>query len=51
MQIETEMLVTINHGVRQGCPLPPTLLNIYIDGIIEKWQNALKITTIKILLQ
>jgi hypothetical protein len=31
--------VEINKGVRQCCPLSPTLFNIYIDEIITKWQK------------
>lgn len=26
-----------NHGVGQGCPLSPTLFNVYINEIIVKW--------------
>jgi len=40
-------LVEINKGVRQGCPLPPTLFNVYLDEIITKWQNQ-DITGIKL---
>ena len=32
-------LVEINKGVRQGCPLLPTLFNMYLDEIITKWQK------------
>ena len=32
-------LVEINKEVPQGCPLSPTLFNIYLDEIITKWQN------------
>ena len=31
--------VEINKRVCQGCPLSPTLFNIYFDKITTKWQN------------
>jgi len=32
-------LAEIYTGVHQGCPVSPTLFNIYLDKIITKWQK------------
>ncbi len=34
--------IPINKGVRQGCPISPTLFNIYINDIIQKWKLIIK---------
>jgi hypothetical protein len=34
--------ISVNQGVRQGCPLSPTLFSLYTDGIIRRWQTELK---------
>jgi hypothetical protein len=41
-------LVAIKNGVQKGCPILPTLFNIYLDEIITKWQKQ-DITEIKLL--
>jgi len=30
---------TINHGIRHGCPVSPTLFNIYTNEITVKWSQ------------
>jgi retron-type reverse transcriptase len=33
--------IHINQGVKQGCPMSPTLFNIFIDEVIRQWQDVL----------
>jgi retron-type reverse transcriptase len=33
--------IQINRGVKQGCPMSPTLVNIFIDEVIRQWQDVL----------
>jgi hypothetical protein len=37
---KSSKLAEINRGVHQGCPLLPTLFNMYLDEIITKWQKG-----------
>jgi hypothetical protein len=41
---KTVKKISINQGVRQGCPLLPTLFSLYADSIIKRWQIELKDT-------
>ena len=36
----------ITQGVRQGCPLSPVLLNLYLDEVIRIWLQKLKLVNI-----
>jgi hypothetical protein len=36
---KSSKMAKINTGVCQGFPLSPALFNIYLDGIITKWQK------------
>jgi hypothetical protein len=31
--------LAVNRGVRQDCPLSPTLFNVYINEIISEWNT------------
>jgi NAD(P)H-hydrate repair Nnr-like enzyme with NAD(P)H-hydrate dehydratase domain len=36
------ILIEINKGVQQGCPLSSVLFNIYIDRVITDWLQVMK---------
>lgn len=36
-------MAEINQGVRQGCPLSPTLFNLYMDEVIRIWLNEISL--------
>jgi hypothetical protein len=38
---DSNMEIHINQGVKQGCPVSPTLFNIFIDEVIRQWQDVL----------
>jgi retron-type reverse transcriptase len=33
--------IHINQGVKQGCPMSPTLFNIFTDEVIRQWKDVL----------
>jgi hypothetical protein len=32
--------ILINQGVREGCPLSPTLFKLYLDHVVMAWKGS-----------